>query len=87
MCGGLRRRVCAVARLQPKIRVTDSYFGHVVVSCRLAPHSPAREPPGQYTLLARAKDANGNVQPDEHDQYYGTYVINHPLPIEVFVHG
>ena len=41
--------------------------------------------PGQYTLLARAKDANGNVQPDEHDQNYGTYVINHPLPIEVFV--
>jgi DMSO/TMAO reductase YedYZ molybdopterin-dependent catalytic subunit len=42
--------------------------------------------PGQHTLLARAKDANGNVQPHEHDQNYGTYVINHPLPIEVFVH-
>jgi DMSO/TMAO reductase YedYZ molybdopterin-dependent catalytic subunit len=41
--------------------------------------------PGQYTLLARAKDANGGVQPDKHDQNYGTYVINHPLPIEVFV--
>lgn len=41
--------------------------------------------PGQYTLLARAKDANGNVQPDKHDQNYGSYVINHPLPIEVFV--
>ena len=41
--------------------------------------------PGQYTLLARAKDANGNVQPDQHDQNYGSYVINHPLPIEVFV--
>ena len=40
--------------------------------------------PGQYTLLARAKDANGNVQPDKHDPHYGTYVINHPLPIEVF---
>ncbi len=40
--------------------------------------------PGQYTLLARAKDANG-VQPDKHDQNYGSYVINHPLPIEVFV--
>src|SRR6266550_617480 len=38
--------------------------------------------PGQYTLLARAKDANGNVQ---HDQNYGSYVINHSLPIEVFV--
>jgi len=25
------------------------------------------------------------VQPDKHDQNYGSYVINHPLPIEVFV--
>ena len=43
--------------------------------------------PGQYTLLARAKDANGSVQPDQHDPNYGTYVISHPLPIEVFVDG
>jgi DMSO/TMAO reductase YedYZ molybdopterin-dependent catalytic subunit len=42
--------------------------------------------PGQYTLLARAKDANGSIQPDNHDQNYGSYVINHPLPIEIFVH-
>jgi DMSO/TMAO reductase YedYZ molybdopterin-dependent catalytic subunit len=41
--------------------------------------------PGQYTLLARAKDASGCAQPDAHDQNYGSYVINHPLPIEVFV--
>jgi DMSO/TMAO reductase YedYZ molybdopterin-dependent catalytic subunit len=41
--------------------------------------------PGQYTLLARAKDANGHGQPDKHDQHYGSYVINHTLPIEVFV--
>jgi hypothetical protein len=41
--------------------------------------------PGQYTLLARAKDANGTVQPDEHDWNYGSYVITHLLPIEVFV--
>src|SRR6266850_1912136 len=41
--------------------------------------------PGQYTLLARAKDASGVVQPDKHDRNYGTYVINHPLPIEVFI--
>ena len=41
--------------------------------------------PGQYTLLARAKDADGLIQPDKHDQNYGTYVINHPLPIDVFV--
>ena len=47
--------------------------------------------PGQYTLLARAKDANGSVQPDEHDQNYGTYVINHLfqsrylLPLETVI--
>jgi len=41
--------------------------------------------PGQYTLLARARDAAGVVQPDKHDRNYGTYVINHPLPIEVFI--
>ena len=43
--------------------------------------------PGRYTLLSRAKDANGNVQPSNHDPSYGPYVINHPLPIEVFVDG
>jgi DMSO/TMAO reductase YedYZ molybdopterin-dependent catalytic subunit len=41
--------------------------------------------PGQYTLLSRAKDAKGRVQPDRHDPSYGSYVINHPLPIDVFV--
>jgi DMSO/TMAO reductase YedYZ molybdopterin-dependent catalytic subunit len=40
---------------------------------------------GPYTLLARAKDASGLVQPDKHDKNYGVYVINHSLPIEVFV--
>ena len=44
-----------------------------------------REKPGPYILLARAKDANGCVQPDRHDPNYGSYVINHPLPIEVLV--
>jgi DMSO/TMAO reductase YedYZ molybdopterin-dependent catalytic subunit len=41
--------------------------------------------PGQYTLLARANDANGTVQQDEHDWHYGSYVITHLLPIEVLV--
>jgi hypothetical protein len=40
---------------------------------------------GHYTLLARAKDANGTVQPDEHDWNYGSYMISHLLPIEVLV--
>jgi DMSO/TMAO reductase YedYZ molybdopterin-dependent catalytic subunit len=42
--------------------------------------------PGRYTLLARARGADGSAQPDKHDRNYGTCVINHPLPIEVFVH-
>ena len=46
---------------------------------------PTPKQPGQYTLLARAKDANGTVQPDEHDWNYGSYVITHLLPIEVMV--
>ena len=33
----------------------------------------------------RARDDGGNCQPEKHDPSYGTYVINHPLPIEVFV--
>ncbi len=41
--------------------------------------------PGQYTLLACAKDAGGAFQPDEHVQNYRVYVINHSHPIEVFV--
>jgi DMSO/TMAO reductase YedYZ molybdopterin-dependent catalytic subunit len=41
--------------------------------------------PGRYTLLARAKDANGRVQPDRHDPNFGSYTINHTLPIDVFV--
>jgi DMSO/TMAO reductase YedYZ molybdopterin-dependent catalytic subunit len=43
------------------------------------------EEPGRYTLLARAKDARGRTQPDQHDPNHGSYVINHPLPIDVFV--
>jgi len=42
--------------------------------------------PGRYILMARAEDGQGNVQPERHDPSYGTYVIDCPLPIEVFVH-
>lgn len=41
--------------------------------------------PGRYILLARATDAEGHVQPDSHDPHYGSYAINHALPVEVFV--
>jgi hypothetical protein len=45
------------------------------------------EKPESCSLLARAKDASGCAQPERHDPNYGSYVINHPLPIEVFVEG
>jgi DMSO/TMAO reductase YedYZ molybdopterin-dependent catalytic subunit len=41
--------------------------------------------PGRYTLMARAEDTQGRAQPDRRDPNYGTYVIDYPLPIEVFV--
>jgi DMSO/TMAO reductase YedYZ molybdopterin-dependent catalytic subunit len=41
--------------------------------------------PGRYELMARARDSNGQRQPEQHDPNYGTYVINHPFAIEVFV--
>ena len=41
--------------------------------------------PGRYTLLARAKGANQSFQPDGHNANFGSYVIDHPLPIEVFI--
>jgi DMSO/TMAO reductase YedYZ molybdopterin-dependent catalytic subunit len=41
--------------------------------------------PGRYTLLARATGADQCTQPDCHNPNFGSYVIDHPLPIEVFV--
>ena len=41
--------------------------------------------PGRYTLLARATGADQRSQPDGHNPNFGSYVIDHPLPIEVFV--
>jgi DMSO/TMAO reductase YedYZ molybdopterin-dependent catalytic subunit len=40
---------------------------------------------GRCILLSRAKAANGEVQPEKHDEKYGGYVINHLVPIEVTV--
>jgi hypothetical protein len=34
--------------------------------------------------LSRATAASGDTQPEKHDPNHGTYVINHPLPIDVF---
>lgn len=41
--------------------------------------------PGEYTLMSRATDATGTVQPEKHDANYGSYVVNHTLPIRIFV--
>jgi DMSO/TMAO reductase YedYZ molybdopterin-dependent catalytic subunit len=41
--------------------------------------------PGRCTLLSRAKAANGEVQPETHNENYGGYVINHSVPIEVTI--
>ncbi len=40
---------------------------------------------GKQTLLARATDSRGRVQPFERDADRGTYMIDHVLPIEVDV--
>ena len=40
---------------------------------------------GSQTLMARATDSRGRVQPLERDADRGTYMINHVLPIEVKV--
>ena len=41
--------------------------------------------PGPYTVMARATDESGATQPEQHDSSFGSYVINHWLPIKVFV--
>jgi DMSO/TMAO reductase YedYZ molybdopterin-dependent catalytic subunit len=41
--------------------------------------------PGKQTLMARATDSRGRVQPFERDADNGTYMINHVLPIAVEV--
>ena len=37
------------------------------------------------TLCWRAIGADQSVQPDSHNPNVGSYVIDHPLPIEIFV--
>jgi DMSO/TMAO reductase YedYZ molybdopterin-dependent catalytic subunit len=40
---------------------------------------------GKYVLKVKATDANGNTQPTERDKDRENYMINHVVPIEVFV--
>jgi DMSO/TMAO reductase YedYZ molybdopterin-dependent catalytic subunit len=41
--------------------------------------------PGAYTLMARATDARGDVQPMQRDTHRGSYMISHVQPIDVEV--
>ncbi|MDQ6676423.1 MAG: molybdopterin-dependent oxidoreductase, partial [Acidobacteriota bacterium] len=41
--------------------------------------------PGRHTLMSRATDSKGNVQPAQHNQDYGPYAIHHTLPIDIEV--
>ena len=41
--------------------------------------------PGKYTLLARAIDGSGRVQPLQRDRDRLNYMISHVLPVEVTV--
>jgi len=40
---------------------------------------------GRHTIMARATDARGHVQPMERDRHRGNYIISHIQPIEVEV--
>jgi DMSO/TMAO reductase YedYZ molybdopterin-dependent catalytic subunit len=39
--------------------------------------------PGEYALLARARDAAGRLQPSERDPRWGSYVVHHVMPMTV----
>ncbi|HEY6169447.1 MAG TPA: sulfite oxidase [Verrucomicrobiae bacterium] len=45
--------------------------------------TPAK--PGRCTVMARAMDSRGRVQPMQRDPHRGSYVISHVVPIEVEV--
>lgn len=46
-------------------------------------HTPSQA--GRCTLMARAMDSRGRVQPAHRDPHRGSYVISHTVPIEVEV--
>jgi DMSO/TMAO reductase YedYZ molybdopterin-dependent catalytic subunit len=46
---------------------------------------PVPKQPGPASLLARCADAKGRTQPDKRDPDRRTYMINHPVPVEVTV--
>lgn len=48
-------------------------------------HWSAPSQPGDYVLMARATDSAGQTQPLQRIREYGTYMINHVLPIRITV--
>jgi len=41
---------------------------------------------GPHTLMSRAKEmSRERIKPDKHNERYGSYVIDHTLPIEVVI--
>jgi hypothetical protein len=80
-----RRRAPAAARLQDK---GFEYALDVRCAWGWGPGVDWLTPkePGRYTLPARAEDVSEAIQPSDHNERYGVYVIKHTLPIEVSVH-
>src|SRR6185503_3450916 len=42
-------------------------------------------PSGPRILRSRARDSDGNLQANQHDRRYGSYVIHHVLPVRVMI--
>src|SRR4051794_2685241 len=55
-------------RTWAEAELLDPVYRHAWRRWQLEWRTPNR--PGRYTLLARAEDVNGNVQPDAHDPHY-----------------
>jgi hypothetical protein len=64
-------------------QILDPVQPHAWRRWRYQWRTPSR--PGRCTLIARATGADGSVQPDQHDESYGSYAIKHVLPVDVFV--
>lgn len=48
-------------------------------------HWQVPQTPGRTTLMSRATDSAGHVQPPEHHEDRGSYMIHHWLPVEVMI--
>ena len=62
------------------VKVSVNYAGPTLV-----PGPEAKKLDDYHLHYFLDEDANGFVQPDEHDWNYGSYVISHLLPIDINV--